>query len=58
MAKYANWNVVIRFGIPAALSVLVDDVPLQILDQIPEIGSYSLANQYLISQLLKQWSDF
>ena len=42
MAKYINWNVAVRFGIPAALAALAGAILLQILDQMPVIGSYSL----------------
>jgi len=41
MAKHTNWIVAIRFGIPAALAALAGAALLQILDQIPLIGSYS-----------------
>lgn len=42
MAKYTNWNVVIRFAIPAVLAAFAGAFFLRILDQIPVIGSYSL----------------
>jgi len=44
MAKYTNWSVVTRFGIPAALAAIAGAILLQILDQIPAIGSYSLGD--------------
>jgi uncharacterized membrane protein YfcA len=44
MAKYTNWNVTTRFGIPAVLAALAGAILLQILDQIPVIGSYSLGD--------------
>jgi len=42
MAKQANWKIVARFSIPAALAALVGAVLLNMFERMPLIGSYVL----------------
>jgi len=58
MAKYTNWNVVTRFGIPAVLTALAGAILLQILDQIPVIGSYSLGESLFKLTVVKMVVGF
>lgn len=58
MAKYTNWNVVARFGIPAVLAALAGAILLQILDQIPVIGSYSLGESLFKLTIVKMVVGF
>ena len=58
MAKYTNWNVVTRFGIPAVLAALAGAILLQILDQIPVIGSYSLGESLFKLPVVKMVVGF
>jgi uncharacterized membrane protein YfcA len=58
MAKYTNWNVVTRFGIPAVLAALAGAILLQILDQIPVIGRYSLGESLFKLTVVKMVVGF
>ena len=58
MAKYTNRNVVARFGIPAVLAALVGAILLQILDQIPVIGNYSLGESLFNLTVVKMVVGF
>jgi uncharacterized membrane protein YfcA len=42
MAKQANWQIVARFSIPAALAALVGAVLLNMFERMPLLGSYAL----------------
>jgi uncharacterized membrane protein YfcA len=43
MAKQANWQIVARFSIPAALAALVGAVLLNMFERMPLLGSYALS---------------
>lgn len=58
MAKYVNWNVIVRFSIPAAFSALIGAVILQTLDQISELGSYSLGESIFKLTVVKMVIGF
>lgn len=44
MAKQADWRVVARFGIPAALAAIVGAGLLNLFDRMPMLGSYTLGS--------------
>jgi uncharacterized membrane protein YfcA len=42
MARQADWRVVSRFGIPAAVAAIVGASVLSLFDQMPVLGAYTL----------------
>ncbi len=42
MAKQADWRVVLRFGVPAAIAAMIGAAALNLFDKMPVIMSYSL----------------
>jgi len=42
MAKQADWRVVLRFGVPAAVAAMIGAAALNLFDKMPVIMSYSL----------------
>ena len=43
LARAADWRVVLRFGLPAALAALVGAAALGAVDRLPALGHYLLA---------------
>lgn len=53
LVKQADWNVVARFGVPAALTAMLGAGLLTVLDQVPIIASYRLGGSMFEVTLVK-----
>jgi uncharacterized protein len=53
MAKDANWQVVLRFGIPAAIAALLGAMTLNLFSNMPVILSYALGNSIFEVTIIK-----
>jgi len=53
VGKNADWNILIRFGMPAAIAAIVGASLLSFLDKIPILMSYTLINSIYEITILK-----
>ena len=53
MVKFTNWHIVANFGLPATFAAFAGALLLQILDQLPVIGTYSIGESIFNLTVIK-----